>query len=166
MHEHSLVRMFGYVVDYFANSEKPVHPWSLHLNFNHKHQSFEQLPEHFIPDGVRKSNVSAYQQIEAIDPGWKVKGSEPVFEESDTKKKLKISSHGPGKAETHEPIIITGKRNNVVMISQEDWNAIEETLYLNAIPNMASSIQDSMNAPDSEFSKNSSNMVTLWRIKT
>jgi len=54
-------------------------------------------------------------------------------------------------AQTHEPILITGKRNNVVMISQEDWNAIEETLYLNTIPNMASSIQESMNAPDSEF---------------
>ncbi len=57
-------------------------------------------------------------------------------------------------AQTHEPILITGKRNNVVMVSQEDWNAIEETLYLNSIPNMASSIQDSMEASDSEFSKN------------
>ena len=56
-------------------------------------------------------------------------------------------------AQTHEPILITGKRNNVVMLSQEDWNAIEETLYLNTIPDMASSIQESMNAPDSEFSE-------------
>ena len=56
-------------------------------------------------------------------------------------------------AQTHEPILITGKRNNVVMLSQEDWNAIEETLYLNTIPNMASSIQEAMNAPDSEFSE-------------
>jgi prevent-host-death family protein len=56
-------------------------------------------------------------------------------------------------AQTHEPVLITGKRNNVVMVSQEDWNAIEETLYLNAIPNMVSSIQSSMNAPDSEFSE-------------
>ena len=56
-------------------------------------------------------------------------------------------------AKTHEPILITGKRNNVVMLSQEDWNAIEETLYLNTIPNMVSSIQESMNAPDSEFSE-------------
>ena len=56
-------------------------------------------------------------------------------------------------AQMHEPILITGKRNNVVMISQEDWNAIEETLYLNSIPNMVSSIQESMNAPDSEFSE-------------
>ena len=56
-------------------------------------------------------------------------------------------------AQTHEPVLITGKRNNVVMLSQEDWNAIEETLYLNSIPNMVSSIQDSMNADDSEFSE-------------
>ena len=56
-------------------------------------------------------------------------------------------------AETHQPIMITGKRNNVVMISEEDWNAIEETLYLNSIPNMATSIKDAMNAPDSEFSE-------------
>lgn len=55
-------------------------------------------------------------------------------------------------SQTHEPILITGKRNNVVMLSQEDWNAIEETLCLNNIPNMVSSIQESMNAPDSEFS--------------
>lgn len=56
-------------------------------------------------------------------------------------------------AQTHEPILITGKRNNVVMVSEEDWNAIEETLYLNSIPNMTSSLQDSMKAPDSEFSE-------------
>jgi len=56
-------------------------------------------------------------------------------------------------AQTHEPVLITGKRNNVVMLSQEDWNAIEETLYLNSIPNMVSSIQESMNADDSEFSE-------------
>ena len=56
-------------------------------------------------------------------------------------------------SQTHEPILITGKRNNVVMLSEEDWNAIEETLYLNSMPNMASSIQEAMHAPDSEFSE-------------
>lgn len=56
-------------------------------------------------------------------------------------------------AKTHEPVLITGKRNNVVMLCEEDWKAIEETLYLNTVPNMASSIQDSMNAEDSEFSE-------------
>ena len=55
-------------------------------------------------------------------------------------------------SQTHEPILITGKRNNVVMLSQEDWNAIEETLFLNNIPSLVSSIQESMHDPDSEFS--------------
>lgn len=55
-------------------------------------------------------------------------------------------------AQTHEPVIITGKRNNVVMLSQEDWNALQETVYLNSIPNMAESIIDSMNESDDEFS--------------
>ena len=56
-------------------------------------------------------------------------------------------------AETHQPIMITGKRNNVVMLSEEDWNAIEETLFLNSIPGMASSIKKAMDAPNSEFSE-------------
>ncbi len=56
-------------------------------------------------------------------------------------------------AQSHEPVLITGKRNNVVMLSEEDYRAIEETLYLNSIPNMASSIQEAMKAPDSEFSE-------------
>jgi len=49
--------------------------------------------------------------------------------------------------------MITGKRNNVVMLSEEDWNAIEETLFLNSIPGMASSIKEAMDAPNSEFSE-------------
>ena len=56
-------------------------------------------------------------------------------------------------AKSHEPIIITGKRHNAVMVSQEDWKAIEETLYLTSIPNMAQSITDAMNASDSKFSE-------------
>ena len=56
-------------------------------------------------------------------------------------------------AETHQPIMITGKRNNVVMLSEEDWNAIEETLFLNSISGMAISIKEAMDAPNSEFSE-------------
>ncbi len=56
-------------------------------------------------------------------------------------------------AQTHEPILITGKRNNVVMLSQEDWDAIEETLYLSSIPGMVSSVREAMEAPDSEYSE-------------
>ncbi len=43
-------------------------------------------------------------------------------------------------AAAHEPILITGKRNNAVLVSEEDWNAIQETLFLVSIPGMRSSI--------------------------
>ena len=56
-------------------------------------------------------------------------------------------------SQTHQPIMITGKRNNVVMISEEDWNAIEETLYLNSVTGMTDSIKEAMDSPDSEFSE-------------
>ena len=39
--------------------------------------------------------------------------------------------------ETHQPIQIIGKRNTAVLVSEEDWRAIEETLYLLSIPECA-----------------------------
>ena len=52
---------------------------------------------------------------------------------------------------SHSPIVITSKKNNAVLISEEDWRSIEETIFLNSIPEMADSIIDCMNAPDDEF---------------
>jgi prevent-host-death family protein len=43
-------------------------------------------------------------------------------------------------AKTHQPIVITGKRTNAVLISEEDWNAISETIYLLSVPEMRESI--------------------------
>lgn len=40
----------------------------------------------------------------------------------------------------HEPALIVGKRANAVLISEEDWSAIQETLYLDSIPGMTESI--------------------------
>jgi prevent-host-death family protein len=54
-------------------------------------------------------------------------------------------------ASSHEPILITGKRNNVVVISEEDWRAINETLYLMSIPGMRESLIEGMNAPIEDF---------------
>lgn len=48
---------------------------------------------------------------------------------------------------SHEPIIITGKRSNAVLISEDDWRAIEETLYLLNIPGMRESIIEGMETP-------------------
>ncbi len=50
-------------------------------------------------------------------------------------------------AESHEPIMITGKRNNGVLISEEDWKSIAETLYLTSIPGMRASIKKGMETP-------------------
>ena len=44
-------------------------------------------------------------------------------------------------ANTHQPITIKGKRSNAILVSEEDWNAISETLYLLSVPNMRESIQ-------------------------
>ncbi len=47
-------------------------------------------------------------------------------------------------ADSHEPIMITGKRTNAILISEEDWRAIHETLYLLNIPGMRESILEGM----------------------
>ena len=46
-----------------------------------------------------------------------------------------------------EPIQITGKRNNGVLLSEDDWRAISETLFLVSIPGMRESIRDGLNTP-------------------
>ncbi len=53
---------------------------------------------------------------------------------------------------SHQPIVITGKRNNAVLVSQEDWSAIQETLFLLSVPNMRESIRDGMNTSSAELS--------------
>lgn len=54
-------------------------------------------------------------------------------------------------AESHTPVVITGKNNNVVMISQQDWSAIEETLYLNSMPNLANELIARSVSHDADF---------------
>jgi len=55
-------------------------------------------------------------------------------------------------AESHEPIMITGKRSNAVLVSEADWRAIEETMYLLSIPGMRESIGDGLQTPVEETS--------------
>ena len=44
----------------------------------------------------------------------------------------------------HEPVVITGKRGNAVLIAEDDWNAINETLHLLSVPGMRESILEGM----------------------
>ena len=50
-------------------------------------------------------------------------------------------------AESHQPILISGKRSSAVLVSAEDWQAIQETLYLLSVPGMRESIQQGMAEP-------------------
>lgn len=50
-------------------------------------------------------------------------------------------------AESHEPIFIAGKRRSAVLLSAEDWKAIQETMYLLSVLGMRKSIRDAMAEP-------------------
>ena len=55
-------------------------------------------------------------------------------------------------AESHEPVLITGKRANAVLISENDWRSIQGTLYLLSIPGMRESIREGLSTPVEECS--------------
>lgn len=48
---------------------------------------------------------------------------------------------------SHQPVIITGKRGNAVLVSEEDWQSLQETLYLLSIPGMRESIRNGLATP-------------------
>jgi antitoxin YefM len=47
-------------------------------------------------------------------------------------------------ADSHDPIQIVGKRNSAVLVSEEDWRAVQETLHLSSIPGMRESIREGL----------------------
>lgn len=57
-------------------------------------------------------------------------------------------------ASSHQPLLITGKRNNAVLVSAEDWEAIQETLFLLSVPGMRESIRNGMEASVDECAEN------------
>jgi prevent-host-death family protein len=54
--------------------------------------------------------------------------------------------------DSHEPLQITSKRGNAVLLSEADWNAIQETLRLVSIPGMRESILEGLATPAEELS--------------
>jgi len=89
MHEDSVIRIVGYVMGYYKNGSEPIAPWSLYLNFNKNHTSFQLKPDYFTPDG---NNVTRelIKKIESIDPDFRVKGAEPFFIDVLNNKRLEI----------------------------------------------------------------------------
>jgi len=65
--------------------------------------------------------------------------------------KDKIQSLIDETAESHRPILITAEPHNAVLLSEEDWKALQETLYLLSIPGMRESIVEGLEAQDEEF---------------
>jgi antitoxin YefM len=55
--------------------------------------------------------------------------------------------------ESHEPVQIVGKRSSAILVSEEDWKAIEETLYLASIPGMRESIKKGLATPVKQCSE-------------
>jgi len=56
-------------------------------------------------------------------------------------------------ASSHQPLLISGKRNKAVLIAEEDWEAIQETLFLLSVPGMRESIREGMETPVDECAK-------------
>ena len=56
-------------------------------------------------------------------------------------------------ATSHQPLLISGKRNRAVLVSEEDWTAIQETLHLLSVPGMRESIREGMAEPVDECSE-------------
>ena len=56
-------------------------------------------------------------------------------------------------AESHKPVLIAGKHTSSVLLSAEDWQAIQETLYLLAVPGMRESIKAGMAEPLAKSAK-------------
>ena len=69
-----------------------------------------------------------------------------------TEARTKLYSLIDEAVDTHQPIIITGKRGNAVLVSEEDWKSISETLYLLSVSGMRESIIDGMKEPISQCS--------------
>jgi len=53
-------------------------------------------------------------------------------------------------AEAHEPVLITGPHSNAVLVGEEDWNAVQETLHLLSVPGMRESIRAGLATPIEE----------------
>jgi prevent-host-death family protein len=56
-------------------------------------------------------------------------------------------------SKSHRPVVVSGKRGDAVLISAEDWRAIEETLYLLSVPGMRESIKKGMAEPLAKSAK-------------
>ena len=82
-----------------------------------------------------------------------IKGGDTVTILNVTEARSKLYSLIDETTNSHQPVVITGKRGNAVLVSEEDWNSINETLYLLSVPGMRETLQEGMKELFSKCSK-------------
>ncbi|HVF46124.1 MAG TPA: type II toxin-antitoxin system Phd/YefM family antitoxin [Pyrinomonadaceae bacterium] len=53
--------------------------------------------------------------------------------------------------EEHEEVMITTKRKNAVLVSEEDWRSMQETIYLTSVPGLVEAVREASKTPDEEW---------------
>ena len=54
---------------------------------------------------------------------------------------------------SHDPVLITSKKGNAILVSEDDWRSIVETVHLMSMPGLADDIKEGMNTPVEECSE-------------
>lgn len=98
-----------------------------------------------VPDGTARISRSRLTERTQYGTLWNEVDAMTTLTASKARAKLyKLLDQA---ASSHEPIQITGKRVNAVLISEEDWRSIQETLFLLSIPGMRESIRKGLKEP-------------------
>jgi antitoxin YefM len=88
--------------------------------------------------------------VDSYKFGWQLKSMTVL---STTEASAKLQEVLDDAASSHEPVQITGENGSAVLVAEEDWRAIQETLHLLSIPGMRESIREGLKTPLSECSK-------------
>src|ERR1035437_3437617 len=89
----------------------------------------------------------AYQEAYAVTYGI---GRPPMTSITATEARKQLYKLLDDVSDSHEPVQITGRRGNAVLVGEDDWRAVQETLYLVSIPGMRESILEGLATPVDE----------------
>ncbi|WP_315856327.1 type II toxin-antitoxin system Phd/YefM family antitoxin [Synechococcus sp. L2F] len=71
---------------------------------------------------------------------------------SATESRKRLNALNDEVTSSHEPVQITGKRGNAVLLSESDWQPVQETLHLVSISGMRESILEGLAVSAEELS--------------
>ena len=94
-----------------------------------------------------------WRQVSALDHAYAFAYVQEVTTLTTSQARARLYRLVDSAADSHEPVQITGRRANAVLVSEEDWRAIQETLYLLSVPGMRESIRKGLKTPASKLSK-------------